>query len=179
MSQDVAAAEHRRLAPDHPRSEAEARGSPPALPGHRQEFEVGDVIVSPIVRFDCTASSRSSHSRRHIRKCARNRPLRQGQGAVKANSAHCQGQYRQPKIVSSTRRSEILRAHHRFFLRPSILDNHFSCRDWATSPEMGRRILRSGPPGDGGQRAALSRHPQNVSDPQVKADGNDPASRPR
>src|SRR6516225_9499141 len=138
--------------------------------GIGKEFEVGDVIVSPLVRFDCIAKFKSKPFAKAIytSKPADPKNFAQARTLFKANSGQLpKDNTRPPKIVvSSDPKSSVVTTD---FFGFDTSDNHYGLRDWGDVSEMGDAVL-------GQVMSAMGNKPpwvavRNVSDPQIQAVG--------
>jgi phosphorylase superfamily protein len=141
--------------------------------GIGKQFEVGDVIVSPVVRFDCTAKfKRKPFALKHYASsAAKGTHFAKARSLVKANAAQL------PK--ENTRPPKIVRVGPKA-LSPSVVttdffgfdtsDNHFKLQRLGDVSEMGDAVLGL-VASDMGESAPRWLAIRNVSDPQIKADG--------
>ena len=141
--------------------------------GIGKEFEVGDVIVSPIVRFDCikkfkkqpfaTASySSTAPSAAHFSTA---------RSLFKFNAAQLpKDNTRPPKIVRVPVKAVDASVVTTDFFGFDTSDNHFKLQGLGDVSEMGDAVLGlvASEMGAGAPRWLAIR---NVSDPQIKADG--------
>jgi purine-nucleoside phosphorylase len=141
--------------------------------GIGKQFEVGDVVVSPIVRFDCTAKfKKQPFAQAHFSSvAAKSTKFAQAKKLFKANSARLPpANTRQPKIVKvapGDLKSSVLTTD---FFGFDTSNDHFKLQGLGDVSEMGDAILglvASGM-GDSAPRYLAIR---NVSDPQIKAEG--------
>jgi purine-nucleoside phosphorylase len=137
------------------------------------EFEVGDVVVSPIVRFDCTKKFRSEpfHDSHFSSVASNNKLFAKAKTLFKANSDQLpKDNTRSPKIVRvapSGLKSSVVTTD---FFGFDTSDNHFGLRGLGDVSEMGDAVLGL----VASQIGASAPHwlaVRNVSDPQIKADG--------
>jgi len=141
--------------------------------GIGKQFEVGDVVVSPIVRFDCTAKfKKEPFAQAHFSSvAAKSTKFATAKKLFKANSAQLpKVNTRQPKIVKvapSDLKSCVLTTD---FFGFDTSDNHFKLQGLGDVSEMGDAILGlvASEMGDSAPRYLAIR---NVSDPQIKAEG--------
>jgi hypothetical protein len=141
--------------------------------GIGKEFEVGDVIVSPIVRFDCTAKfKKEPFAQAHFSsKAAKPKLFAKARSLFKANASQLpKDNTRAPKIISvpvDALESSVLTTD---FFGFDTSDNHYKLRGLGDVSEMGDAVL-------GLVASEMSDTPprylaiRNVSDPQIKADG--------
>jgi purine-nucleoside phosphorylase len=141
--------------------------------GIGKEFEVGDVIVSPIVRFDCTAKFKTAPFRQaHYSTNPPNaKRLATAKKLFKANAGQLpKDNTRPPKIVrvaSKALTSSVLTTD---FFGFDTSDNHYQLQGLGAVAEMGDAVLGlvSQEMGAAAPRWVAVR---NVSDPQIKAEG--------
>jgi purine-nucleoside phosphorylase len=141
--------------------------------GIGKQFEVGDVVVSPIVRFDCTAKfKKQPFAQAHFSSvAAKSTHFAKAKALFKANSAQLpKDNTRQPKIVKvvpSDLESCVLTTD---FFGFDTSDNHFKLQGLGDVSEMGDAILGlvASEMGTSAPRYLAIR---NVSDPQIKAEG--------
>jgi hypothetical protein len=141
--------------------------------GIGKQFEVGDVIVSAVVRFDCIAKfKKQPFAQAHYSSS----PAKQGKFAVaktlfKANAAQLpKDNTRPPKIVTvvpSALSSSVVTTD---FFGFDTSDNHFKLQGLGDVSEMGDAILGLVTSGMG-KSAPRWLAIRNVSDPQIKAEG--------
>ena len=133
--------------------------------GIGKQFEVGDVVVSPIVRFDCLSKfKKQPFAQEHFSsKPAVTKKFAQAKTLFKANAGQLpKDNTRAPKIfVVDAERPVVLRGDHRF-LRLRHLGQSFRSPGARRRLRDGRRHPRPGRPGDGRQGAALARDPQRL-----------------
>lgn len=146
--------------------------------GIGKQFEVGDVIVSPVVRFDCTSKFKNKKidnkliAKEHYSSVSVSAKfLPQAKKLFKANAAQLpKDNTRPPKIVRVGPRSLSASVVTTDFFGFDISDNHYKLRGLGDVCEMGDAVL-----GLVAQRmgAAPLRWVavRNVSDPQIKAEG--------
>jgi hypothetical protein len=137
------------------------------------EFEVGDVIVSPIIRFDCTAKFKNQpfHSQHFSSKPADTSHFATAKTLFSANSDQLPpANTRPPQIVTvapSELTSSVVTTDLFGF---DTSDNHFKLQGLGDVSEMGDAVL-----GLVSQQMGTSAPPylavRNVSDPQIKAEG--------
>jgi len=135
------------------------------------ECEVGDVVVSPIVRFDCIKWLKSEpfHAASYKDSAPRTKFLAKAKTLFKANAGQLPpDNKRPPKIVRSTRLpSSVLTTD---FFGFDTSNNYYKLRGLGDVSEMGDAVLglavsKMGP---SAPRWVAVR---NVSDPQIKAEG--------
>jgi uridine phosphorylase len=141
--------------------------------GIGKQFEVGDVVVSPVVRFDCTAKfKKQPFAQAHFSSvAAKSTKFAQAKKLFKANSARLPpANTRQPKIVKvapGDLKSSVLTTD---FFGFDTSDNHFHLQGLGDVSEMGDAILGLVTQ-DMGTKAPRWLAIRNVSDPQIKAEG--------
>jgi nucleoside phosphorylase len=146
--------------------------------GIGKQFEVGDVIVSPVVRFDCTAKFKNkkidnkSIAAEHFESAAiAPTQMATAKKLFKTNSAQLPpDNTRQPKIVrvGPTKLNQSVVTTD--FFGFDISDNHYKLRGLGDVCEMGDAVL--GLVADRlGTAAPRWVAVRNVSDPQIKAEG--------
>jgi hypothetical protein len=137
------------------------------------QFEVGDVVVSPILRFDCTKKFKSEpfHDLHFSSEAANNEFFAKAKTLFKANSEQLpKDNTRPPKIVRvspTDLKSSVVTTD---FFGFDTSDNHFGLRGMGDVSEMGDAVLglvakQIGP--DAPRYLAV----RNISDPQIKTDG--------
>jgi hypothetical protein len=138
--------------------------------GIGRQFEVGDVIVSPIVRFDCTKWLRSAQFHASVYKnvAPKSKFFAQAKSLFKANAGQLpKDNARPPKIIVSKGDASSVVTTDFFGFDTS--DNHFGLKGLGDVSEMGDAVL--------GLVASQMKSPprwlavRNVSDPQIKAIG--------
>ncbi|MBR0717554.1 hypothetical protein [Bradyrhizobium liaoningense] len=141
--------------------------------GIGKQFEVGDVIVSPVVRFDCTAKfKKQPFAQAHYEsKSAKTTRFAQAKTLFKANSGQLPKENtRAPKIVvvkPSGLDSSVVTTD---FFGFDTSDNHYKLKGLGDVSEMGDAILGLVAK-DMGAKAPRWLAIRNVSDPQIKAEG--------
>jgi hypothetical protein len=141
--------------------------------GIGKQFEVGDVIVSPVVRFDCTAKFKNQpFAQAHFSTVAANSSkFAAAKGLFKANSAQLpKDNTRPPKIVKVTPKGLSSSVVTTDFFGFDTSDNHFKLQGLGDVSEMGDAILGMVATGMG-PAAPRWLAIRNVSDPQIKAEG--------
>jgi len=141
--------------------------------GIGKEFEVGDVIVSPIVRFDCTAKFKSEpfHDAHYSSVAPKTKYLATAKTLFKANAGQLpKDNRRPPKIVrvsTTALKSSVVTTD---FFGFDTSDNHYHLQGLGDVSEMGDAVLGlvASQMGDKAPRWVAVR---NVSDPQIKAEG--------
>jgi hypothetical protein len=141
--------------------------------GIGKQFEVGDVIVSPVVRFDCTAKfKKQPFAQAHYSsRAARQAQFATARTLFKANSAQLpKDNTRAPKIVRvapAALNSSVVTTD---FFGFDTSDNHYRLQGLGDVSEMGDAILGLVTSGMG-KSAPRWLAIRNVSDPQIKAEG--------
>jgi hypothetical protein len=141
--------------------------------GIGKQFEVGDVIVSPLVRFDCQKwlKSQPFHSAHYSSDASQTRYFAAAKKLFKANSGQLpKDNKRPPKIVRvspTALKSSVVTTD---FFGFDTSDNHYHLWDYGDLSEMGDAIL-----GMVAKDMAKAAPPwvcvRNVSDPEIKAEG--------
>lgn len=137
------------------------------------EFEVGDVIVSSIVRFDCTSKFRSEKFAKahYSSKAAQSKYFATARSLFNANAAQLpKDNTRPPKIVRvspSALGSSVVTTD---FFGFDTSDDHYKLQGLGDVSEMGDAVLGL-VASDMGKSAPRWLAIRNVSDPQIKADG--------
>jgi nucleoside phosphorylase len=137
------------------------------------EFQVGDVVVSPIVRFDCTSKFKNApfHDGHYASKACNNKFFSKAGQLFKANADQLpKDNKRAPKItrVAPTDvKSSVLTTD---FFGFDTSNNHFGLRGLGDVAEMGDAVLGLAA-SQMGASAPRWLAVRNVSDPQIKADG--------
>jgi hypothetical protein len=137
------------------------------------QFEVGDVIVSPVVRFDCTSQFKKKPFAQadFANSAAKATHFAKAESLFKVNAAQLPKENtRLPKIirVAPTELSSSVVTTDFFGFDTS--DNHYKLQGLGDVSEMGDAVLGlvASAMGDSAPRWLAIR---NVSDPQIKADG--------
>lgn len=136
-------------------------------------FEVGDVVVSPVVRFDCLSKFKAApFSRDHYASAApRARHLATARRLFKANAGQLpKDNTRLPKIFRASPARVDQSVVTTDFFGFDTSDNHFKLQGLGDVSEMGDAVLGlvCQGMGDAAPRWLAVR---NVSDPQIKAEG--------
>ncbi len=139
--------------------------------GIGRQCEVGDVVVSPIVRFDCEKWLKSEPFAQQSYKDsgASTKYFAKANSLFKANAGQLpKDNTRPPKILQSSGLSSSVLTTDFFGFDTS--DNHYGLRGLGAVSEMGDAVLGlvAAQMGDGVPRWVAVR---NVSDPQIKAEG--------
>ena len=141
--------------------------------GIGKAFEVGDVIVSPLVRFDCTAKFRKQpFAQAHYTSAAVNKAqFATARSLFKLNAAQLpKDNTRLPKIVSVSPKALRHAIVTTDFFGFDTSDNHYKLQGLGDCSEMGDAILGL-VASEMGDAAPAWLAIRNVSDPQIKADG--------
>jgi hypothetical protein len=137
------------------------------------QFEVGDVIVSPIVRFDCTAKFKSKPFAQlhYSSNAAKTTHFATARSLFKVNAPQLpKDNTRLPKIVrvgTTALSSSVVTTD---FFGFDTSDNHYKLKGLGDVSEMGDAVLGLVAK-DMGASAPRWLAIRNVSDPQIKADG--------
>jgi len=141
--------------------------------GIGKQFEVGDVVVSPIVRFDCTSKFKSKpfHDKHFSSSTPKTKHFATAKRLFKANAGQLpKDNTRPPKIerVAPIALASSVVTTDLFGFDTS--DNHFHLQGLGDVSEMGDAVLGlvTNQMGDTAPRWVAVR---NVSDPQIKAEG--------
>jgi len=136
------------------------------------QFEVGDVVVSPIVRFDCTAKFKSEpfHDAHYASVAPRTTHFAVAKALFKANSGQLpKDNTRPPKIVKVSPKALASSVVTTDFFGFDTSDDHYHLQGLGDVSEMGDAVL--------GLVASKMTHAlrwiavRNVSDPQISAVG--------
>ena len=141
--------------------------------GIGKQFEVGDVVVSPIVRFDCISKFKSEpfHDAHYSSVAPKTKYLATAKTLFKANSGQLPKENtRAPNIVRvapTALKSSVMTTD---FFGFDTSDNRYHLQGMADVSEMGDAVLGlvASRMGDKAPRWVAVR---NVSDPQIKAEG--------
>jgi nucleoside phosphorylase len=141
--------------------------------GIGKQFEVGDVIVAPIVRFDCTAKfKKESFHDAHYSTVAPNRKFfSTAKKLFKANAARLPpANTRRPKIITAAPSALASSVVTTDFFGFDTSDDHYHLQGLGLVSEMGDAVLGlvAEQMGANAPRWIAVR---NVSDPQIKAEG--------
>jgi nucleoside phosphorylase len=141
--------------------------------GIGKEFEVGDVVVSPVVRFDClkTFKNKPFHDAHYSSTPTATKYLPMAKILFKANAGQLpKDNTRTPKIIRVSTAAVSSSVVTTDFFGFDTSDNRFKLRGIGSVSEMGDAVL-------GLVSQKLGVHAprwvavRNVSDPQIKADG--------
>jgi hypothetical protein len=141
--------------------------------GIGKEFEVGDVIVSPVVRFDCTAKfKKKPFAQAHYASAAPNaKYFALARSLFKANAAQLPKENaRPPKIVRVPLKALTSCVVTTDFFGFDTSDNHYKLQGLGDVCEMGDGVLGLAI-SEMGQTAPRWLAIRNVSDPQISAAG--------
>ena len=141
--------------------------------GIGKSFEVGDVIVSPVVRFDCTAKFKKEPFAQSsfASKPARAKLFAKARTLFKANAAQLpKDNTRLPKIFNVKPSALSQSVVTTDFFGFDTSDDHYKLQGLGDVSEMGDAILGLIAT-DLGDQAPRWLAIRNVSDPQIKADG--------
>ena len=141
--------------------------------GIGKAFEVGDVIVSPIVRFDCTAKfKKQPFASDHYQSVKPNAAhFATAKSLLKVNAPQLpKDNTRLPKIVRVSTTALASSVVTTDFFGFDTSDNHYKLQGLGDVSEMGDAVLGlvASRMGDTAPRWLAIR---NVSDPQIKAEG--------
>jgi Phosphorylase superfamily len=141
--------------------------------GIGKELEVGDVIVSPVVRFDCQKWLKSTkyHDASYQSSPSQNKYFAQAKTLFKANSAQLPaGNKRPPKIIRVSPSDVSSSVVTTDFFGFDTSSDFYKLKGLGDLSEMGDAIL--GMVADElGAKAPKWVAVRNVSDPQIKSDG--------
>jgi len=141
--------------------------------GIGKQFEVGDVVVSPVVRFDCTAKFKKEpfHSADYASVAAKSKLFATAKKLFTANAAQLpKDNTRPPDIVKVAPDELTASVVTTDFFGFDTSDNHYHLQGLGNASEMGDAILglvASKIEGAAPRWVAV----RNVSDPQIKAEG--------
>jgi hypothetical protein len=141
--------------------------------GIGKQFEVGDVVVSPIVRFDCIAKFKSKpFAQAHFTSATPNRRhFAAARKLIKANAAQLpKDNTRLPRIFTVAPNALSQSVVTTDFFGFDTSNDHYHLQGLGDVSEMGDAVLGlvCSEMGDRAPRALAVR---NVSDPQIKAEG--------
>lgn len=137
------------------------------------QFEVGDVVVSPVVRFDCTAKfKKEPFAQAHYASvAAKATNFATAQSLFKVNAAQLpKDNKRLPRIVRVTPRSLSSSVVTTDFFGFDTSDNHYKLQGLGDVSEMGDAVLGM-VASEMGASAPRWLAIRNVSDPQINAAG--------
>jgi hypothetical protein len=141
--------------------------------GIGKQFEVGDVVVSPIVRFDCISKFKSKlfHDAHYSSNAPKTKYLPTAKTLFKANAGQLpKDNTRPPNIVRVAPSAVASSVVTTDFFGFDTSDNHYHLQGLGDVSEMGDAVLGlvASQMGDKAPRWVAVR---NVSDPQIKAEG--------
>jgi nucleoside phosphorylase len=142
--------------------------------GIGKQFEVGDVVVSPIVRFDCLSKFKREpfHSAHFESSAPKTKYFAMAKTLFKANAAQLpKDNTRQPKIVRVPTGAVASSVVTTDFFGFDTSNNHYHLQGLGDVSEMGDAVLGlvASQMGTNAPRWIAVR---NVSDPQIKAEGS-------
>jgi phosphorylase superfamily protein len=140
--------------------------------GIGKDFEVGDVVVSPVVRFDSRSWLKKAPfaGADYASKAAQTRFLSQAQGLFKANASQLPpDNTRPPEIIVVAPSDLSASVVTTDFFGFDTSDDHFKLKGLGDASEMGDAVLGMVVQSLGGAPPWLAI--RNVSDPQIAAEG--------
>jgi nucleoside phosphorylase len=138
-----------------------------------KQFEVGDVVVSPIVRFDCISKFKREpfHDAHYVGKTPKTKYLATARTLFKANAGQLpKDNTRQPEIVRVSTRAIASSVVTTDFFGFDTSNNRYRLQGLGDVSEMGDAVLGL-VCSQMGANAPGWLAVRNVSDPQIKADG--------
>lgn len=141
--------------------------------GIGRQFEVGDVIVSPIVRFDCIRKFKRKpfHAAHYASVAAKKQYFAKARTLFKANADQLPRENpRLPKIFTSAPKALSESVVTTDFFGFDTSNDYYKLKGLGCASEMGDAILGL-VCAELGERAPRYVAVRNVSDPQIKADG--------
>jgi nucleoside phosphorylase len=141
--------------------------------GIGKQFEVGDVVVSPIVRFDCISKFKSEpfHAAHYSSVAPKAKYFSTAKTLFKANAAQLpKDNARAPKIVKVPPSGLAASVVTTDFFGFDTSDNHYRLQGLGDVSEMGDAVLGL-VASELGAKAPRWLAVRNVSDPQIKAEG--------
>jgi len=141
--------------------------------GIGRQFEVGDVIVSPVVRFDCIKDFKNEpfHAAHYTSKPPNTKYFAKAKTLFKANSARLPtDNTRAPEVVNVPPADLSSSVVTTDFFGFDTSDNHYGLKGMGDLSEMGDAVLGLVAQ-ELGDKAPLWLAVRNVSDPQIKAEG--------
>ncbi len=141
--------------------------------GIGKQFEVGDVVVSPIVRFDCISKFKSEpfHSAHYSSVAPKTKYLATAKKLFKANAGQLpKDNTRPPKIVRVAPTALTSSVVTTDFFGFDTSNNHYHLKGLGDVSEMGDAVLGL-VASQMGTKAPRWVAVRNVSDPQIKAEG--------
>jgi hypothetical protein len=141
--------------------------------GIGKQFEVGDVIVSPVVRFDCISKFKKEpfHDAHYSNAAPKSKYFAKAPALFKANAGQLpKDNTRPPKVVRVAPSQLSNSVVTTDFFGFDISDNHYHLQGLGDLSEMGDAVLGlvASKLGDDAPPWVAVR---NVSDPQIKAEG--------
>jgi len=141
--------------------------------GIGKQFEVGDVVVSPVVRFDCVQKFKNEpfHNSHYSSTAPRTKYLAEARTLFKANAAQLpKDNTRLPKIVRVSPGALASSVVTTDFFGFDTSDNHYGLQGLGDVSEMGDAVLGL-VCSELETKAPRWLAVRNVSDPQIKAEG--------
>ena len=141
--------------------------------GIGKQFEVGDVVVSPIVRFDCLSKFKLEpfHAAHYSNSMPKTKYFAQAKTLFKANAGQLpKDNTRQPQIVRVSTTDLASSVVTTDFFGFDTSDNHYRLQGLGDVSEMGDAVLGL-VASKMGNKAPRWIAVRNVSDPQIKAEG--------
>jgi nucleoside phosphorylase len=140
------------------------------------QFEVGDVVVSPVVRFDCIQKFKAEpfHASDYSSAAARASMLTKAKKLFAANSGQLPKDNTRPPEIAVTKPGDVgTSVVTTDFFGFDTSDDHFKLQRLGNVSEMGDAVLGlvAQRMSDQGQTAPRWVAVRNVSDPQIKAEG--------
>ncbi len=142
--------------------------------GIGKRFEVGDVVVSPVVRFDCTSKFKNApfHSATYSSVAAKTKYLAKAKKLFKANADQLPKENtRGPEVVTVAPGEVASSVLTTDFFGFDTSNNFYELQGLGDVSEMGDAVLGL-VAGQMGQDAPRWVAVRNVSDPQIKAEGS-------
>lgn len=142
--------------------------------GIGKDFEVGDVVVSPIVRFDCLAKfKKAPFKQAHYASVPANtKYFSEAQELFKTNASQLpKDNTRQPMIITVSPDALDQSVVTTDFFGFDTSDNHYKLQGLGDVSEMGDAVLGL-VCSELGEKAPRYVAVRNVSDPQIKAEGS-------
>jgi len=141
--------------------------------GIGKQFEVGDVVVSPIVRFDCISKFKREpfHAAHYSNSMPNTKYFAKAKTLFKANAGQLpKDNTRQPQIVRVSTTALASSVVTTDFFGFDTSDNHYHLQGLGDVSEMGDAVLGL-VASKMGNKAPRWIAVRNVSDPQIKAEG--------
>jgi len=141
--------------------------------GIGKQFEVGDVVVSPVVRFDCISKFKAEpfHADHYSSSAPSTKYFTTAKSLFKANSGQLPPGNTRPPSITVVKPADLASSVVTTdFFGFDTSDNHYRLQGLGDVSEMGDAVLGlvSSGLGDKAPRWVAAR---NVSDPQIKAEG--------